>query len=513
MTVLTAPKRAARQDPVLPEPPAGEELYQYSDRGRLYVITLLVIGFASNLAAQVFLEVNAPFGWLLSPVTALYVVYHLANMRVSLPGQGFDFAAHSQRVAAWAPQQWPTVDIFLPICGEPLGLLENTWQAVAELIRAYPGHARAYVLDDGNDPGLEPVAARYGLTYECRPNPGEHKKAGNLRWAFSRTEGEHIVIFDADFAPSARFLAETLPFMDDPAVGIIQTPQYFRSHPADIWVARAAGTVQEIFYRLIQVARDRLGSALCVGTNAVYRRAALEPECGFTLIAHSEDSHTGLDTLHRGYATRYVPVVLAAGSCPSTLSSYVRQQYRWACGSVSLVFTDSMWRAPMRWRMRMPFISGFLWNLHLSAAAVIGPVVPVAVLIYDPVLLKPGNFVILVPAIMAELLAYPLWHRSRYGPSAWPIQIVTGWAQALAIWDYARGNIMSWQAAGGRADSVRRFRLGIWWNALLAAAWLALAAWRTGQRHDAAFAVVAGFGLFYAVLVGCILITSWKEAR
>lgn len=356
-----------------------------------------------------------------------------------------------------------------------------------------------------------PVAARYGLTYWCRPNAGEHKKAGNLRWAFGRTRGEHIVIFDADFTPSPRFLAETLPHMEDPAVGIVQTPQYFRSHPAQPWVARAAGTIQEIFYRLIQVARDQHGSALCVGTNAVYRRAALDPDGGFTLIAHSEDSHTGLDTLHRGFITRYVPAVLAAGICPSTLSSYVRQQYRWACGSISLIFTGRMWHTPIRWRMRLPFLNGFLWNLQTAAAAVLWPMVPVVALIFDPMLLRPGNFLILIPAIMAELLVYPLWHRSRYGPSTWPIQIVTGWAQALAMWDYARGHIMSWQSAGSRTDSVRRFRLGIWWNAALAVAWLLLATWRTLQRHDAVFAIVIGFGLFYAAMIGCILVTSWKE--
>jgi cellulose synthase (UDP-forming) len=41
------------------------------------------------------------------------------------------------------------VDIYLPICGEPIELLRNTWTAVLGLIEDYPGQREAYVLDDG----------------------------------------------------------------------------------------------------------------------------------------------------------------------------------------------------------------------------------------------------------------------------------------------------------------------------------------------------------------------------
>ncbi|CAN0312789.1 unnamed protein product, partial [Hapterophycus canaliculatus] len=34
-----------------------------------------------------------------------------------------------------------------------------------------------------------------------RPNIPELKKAGNLRYAFARTSGQVLVIFDADFCP------------------------------------------------------------------------------------------------------------------------------------------------------------------------------------------------------------------------------------------------------------------------------------------------------------------------
>ena len=43
------------------------------------------------------------------------------------------------------------------------------------------------------------------------------------------------------------------------------------------YIQRYAGTLQEIFFRFIQPARDRHKAAICAGTNLVYRRAAVRP--------------------------------------------------------------------------------------------------------------------------------------------------------------------------------------------------------------------------------------------
>ena len=75
----------------------------------------------------------------------------------------------------------------------------------------------------------------------------------------------------------------------------MQTPQYFRSDRGRTGWSGPPGPMQEVFYRSIQTARDRLGASICVGSCAVYRRAALEPQGGTTLIDYAEDVHTGLD--------------------------------------------------------------------------------------------------------------------------------------------------------------------------------------------------------------------------
>src|SRR5262249_27198390 len=154
----------------------------------------------------------------------------------------------------------------LPICGEDLEILGNTWRAVAKLIRAYPGRAIAYVLDDGADPAARQLASQMGFTYVIRPDRGHYRKAGNLRYAFRHTSGKFFLILDADFPPRADLFAELLPYFDDPDIAIVQSPQYFRTTDEQTWVERAGSAIQEVFYRSIQVSRDRYGAAICVGT-------------------------------------------------------------------------------------------------------------------------------------------------------------------------------------------------------------------------------------------------------
>ena len=50
------------------------------------------------------------------------------------------------------------------------------------------------------------------------------RKSGNLNWTFARTQGELILVLDADFRPRPDFLLETVPYFEDPDLGLLQTP-------------------------------------------------------------------------------------------------------------------------------------------------------------------------------------------------------------------------------------------------------------------------------------------------
>ena len=122
-----------------------------------------------------------------------------------------------------------------------------------------PGQANAYVLDDGADATARHMAAQLEFEYIVRSNRGWYRKSGNLRNAFEQTNGEFFLILDADFTPRSDLLAELLPYFDDPHVGIVQSPQYFRTTPEQTWVERAGSAIQEVFYRSIQISGTATG--------------------------------------------------------------------------------------------------------------------------------------------------------------------------------------------------------------------------------------------------------------
>jgi len=288
-------------EPYLPVAPSAREKASYADRNIALIIRASLASFGALLISQFkFVSAERPL-LLLSPLLLFTILYYLISLCVNFNSRGFDMAAHRKLVASWRPYRYPSLDIFLPVCGELLAVLHNTWSHVYELIRTYPGLAIAYVLDDGASEGVAKMAADYGFTYMVRPNRGWMKKAGNLRHGFNRSSSEFILILDADFAPRADMPMEMLPYMAaDPSLGIVQSPQYFRVNRAQSWIERGAGAVQELFYRLVQVSRDRHNGAICVGSCAIYRRQALFANGGTTLIEHSEDVHTGFDLRRAG---------------------------------------------------------------------------------------------------------------------------------------------------------------------------------------------------------------------
>ena len=183
-------------------------------------------------------------------------------------------AEHQATVASYQ-EHGETVDVFLPSCGEPLAVLNNTFRYVSKM--NWPGLKTVYVLDDSARETVRELADQYSFRYVVRPDPGEMKKAGNLLHALGISAGDFIAVIDADFAVRSEFLYETMPYFSDPKVGIVQTAQYFDvSNRSFSYIQRYAGTLQEIFFRFIQPARDRYKAAICAGTNLVYRRAAVE---------------------------------------------------------------------------------------------------------------------------------------------------------------------------------------------------------------------------------------------
>lgn len=354
--------------------PSADEKFSYVIKNRWFVPAVYLFGIVAWLGVIVgyvtFFQLNAWYWIVFGPVLAVFTAYHLLTYGINLFYRPFDLNAHDRKVRAFwkKAEELPTVDVFLPVCGEDMRILTESFAAVRDM--EYP-EKRVHVLDDGADEEVRRLAEKMGFDYHVRPNRGHFKKAGNLRYGHERTEGEFIVVFDADFAPHKDFVKELLPYMADPNVAIVQSPQHFRT---DDKVHRrsalefGAGQTQEDFYRIIQVARDRFNGAICVGSNAIYRRSALDEIGGVAQIEHSEDVHTGFDLVARGWRIAYVPLVLATGLCPADLHSYFHQQHRWCSGSMSLAASKKFISAKLSLGQRLSYLSGILYYVSHALA-------------------------------------------------------------------------------------------------------------------------------------------------
>ena len=496
---------------LLPKPPTDAEKYAYAKR-HLWVLTVSsLISFCCLLVSQFTLAASTPWMWAYMPVLIFTILYYLISLRVNGFTRDFDIKAHKKLVREWRPGHYPSVDVFLPVCGEPIEVLHNTWSHVRQLADRYPGVCVPFVLDDGASPELEAMAADFGFRYGTRPNRGWFKKAGNLHFGFGQSDGAYILILDADFTPRSDLLQELLPYMEaDERIGIVQSPQYFRVLDSQNWIERGAGAVQELFYRSVQVSRQGSDGAICVGSCAVYRRTALDSNGGTTLIEHSEDVHTGFDLRGLGWDLRYVPVAVSTGVCPDTAGAFFNQQYRWCSGSMSLLGSRKFWERKLKFSSRMCYMSGFFYYIHTALFTFAAPVIPIVLLLFTPDKLRVHNMIFVLPSIVYTTLVFPIWHRAPYRLEAWSARMMYGWAHVFAIWDILRKNRMGWQptgSSGAKKNKTRRFWIGLWvWGGGTALVWVGVAAWRMFTLNPPDFALIMSSGLFYALVVGRALV-------
>jgi cellulose synthase (UDP-forming) len=467
--LVTEPSAAAHEQRMyLPRPPSRREKYEYFGKQRRWVFAFLLIAAAGILYGYIRVAehawVVAPLMWLLLMVIVPPVVVNFW-LRIGRPR--LTLAGHQDTVGSYR-EHGEKVDVFLPSCGEPIALLNNTFQYVSKL--EWDGPKTVYVLDDSVREQVRDLALRYDFRYIVRPDPGHMKKAGNLLYALTISDGEYIAVIDADFAVRPEFLHETMPYFYDPNVGIVQTAQYFDvSNRSFSYIQRYAGTLQDIFFHFIQPARDRYRAAICAGTNLVYRRTAVEAAGGFAWVPIGEDVHSGVRLAWAGYETRYLPLCLAKGVAPADFPSLANQQTRWCRSSMLLMLEKHFREAPFTWKQRAAFWAAFLYYMSSAALLLTGPFPALAMIWFFPQRIYPHNYLPMLPAIAATLFVFPLLSRG-WRPTIYRVCTINACCHFYAIWYAIRGTVAEWVPTGA---SSRKGQVPVMVNRILCT-WIVL---------------------------------------
>ncbi len=403
---------------------------------------------------------------------SILVFHALMSMWTILAGSSnprdFDYyRAHSKlfpRGSTGPQTEWPflikgteiTVDVFITTYGESPDVIRKTVTAAM----AMRGRHSTWVLDDGANDEVRDLAAELGARYVRRLSSGG-AKAGNVNHALTLAKGEFFAIFDADFVPDPSFLVETVPFFIDPKVAFVQTPQAFAN--LHTTVARGAGYMQTVFYRFIQPGRNRFNAAFCVGTNVLFRRAAVDDVDGIYTESKSEDVWTSIRLHERGWRSIYIPDVLAVGEAPESIEAYAKQQLRWATGGFEIMLTHS----PLSRRRNLTtdqriqyFVTGTFYLTGISPLILL--LVPSLEIYFD---LRPMTLSVSVLSwvlfyagfyVMQILLAfYTLgsfrWETLTLATVSFPIYV-------KALYNVITGRDVGWQATGtARGNSPYNF--------------------------------------------------------
>lgn len=331
------------------------------------------------------------------------------------------------------------VDIFITTYDEDAAIVEpSVIDALA--VRAPAGcEVLVHLLDDGQRPEMRRLAERHGIRHHTRPD-NRGFKAGNLRNALFESDGDFVVICDADTRLLPAFLEETLGYFRDPRVAWVQTPHWFYDIPEGEtwaeWCQRRLGIRSNLlarglsaltgrdrvggdpfrsdpglFFDVIQRRRNRNGASFCCGAGSIHRREALFhdalrqvsrdatrmsktlrlPRGALTFVRPrlmlqpfrfhvSEDIYTSIllqSDRRAGWKSVYHPAVLARMLSPWSMEAWAAQRLKYAGGTLDILFHDNpLFRRGMPAATRLHYAATF-WSYLSSVWLVILLAAPV----------------------------------------------------------------------------------------------------------------------------------------
>ena len=260
-----------------------------------------------------------------------------------------------------------SVDLFVPVCGEPLEIVAKTLAAVKAI--EWRGPLRVYVLDDSPSSDVRKLTARLGFEYRSRPREGVDQagsKAGNLNFGLANSSGELFLVLDADQVPAPNIIEAMVGYMAFAKVAFVQSRQTFHVPEDDPFFNN-----DPVFYEALQLGLDSGNSVISCGSGVLYRRAALEDIGGFVTWNIVEDLTTSYELRAAGWKSFYYPFPLSVGLAPSDIRSVYQQRGQWALDTMRLFFWDNpLFKRGLDWFGRAAYL---ILGLTYASSAFVFP--------------------------------------------------------------------------------------------------------------------------------------------
>jgi cellulose synthase/poly-beta-1,6-N-acetylglucosamine synthase-like glycosyltransferase len=285
-------------------------------------------------------------------------------------------------------RQWPHVTIQLPIYNERY-VVERLIESVCRI--DYPRNLlEVQVLDDSTDDTVQIAKAMV---------------------AKMKTAGVDIVyaLFDADFIPDPDFLMESVPYFQDPQVGMLQT-RWGHINSDYSLLTRAQSIGIDGHFGVEQASRSWSGFFMNFnGTAGVWRKKTIADAGGWQADTLTEDLDLSYRAQLNGWKLMFASQVVCPAEIPVTINAFKSQQHRWAKGSIQTAKKNlaRLFKSDVSWLVK---VQAFLHLTHYM----VHPMMLLVVLTSIPMLYTQWFFSNLAYPIMI----FTLLCLATFGPSS-----------------------------------------------------------------------------------------------
>lgn len=287
-------------------------------------------------------------------------------------GDGFD-STDSTTFLSQEPEKeaYPFVTIQLPVFNE-MYVVERLIDGIMQM--DYPrDRFEVHVLDDSTDETIR-ISKRKVEEYRAKGfqiafyHREDRKgfKAGALKEGMEYVRGEFIAIFDADFLPRRDFLKKTIPYFQNPEVGVVQTRWEHINEDYSL-ITRLQALQLNVHFTVEQVGRMNGDLFLQFnGTAGIWRRQTIEDAGGWEADTLTEDLDLSIRAQLKGWKIRYLEEVGSPAELPAEMSSFKSQQFRWMKGGAETAkkILPSVWRSDLSLRKKIHA------SVHLLASSI-----------------------------------------------------------------------------------------------------------------------------------------------
>ncbi|MFD2043765.1 glycosyltransferase [Ornithinibacillus salinisoli] len=279
--------------------------------------------------------------------SSLIIIWVMLLYHMFLAQGGYQHFKKFERVIpAWERKmrnlELPFVNVFIPAHNEEV-VIKQTLTAMSRLV--YPKDKLQIVLicDNCSDRTKEignQFSDQYPFirTIETKgPFKGKGKSSA-LNYALQNTEGEVVVVYDADNTPERKAVWHLVMGLinDQKAAAIVGKFRVINANKT--WLTKCINIETICFQWMVQAGRfNWFRIATIPGTNFAIRRDIIEQLDGWDHSALAEDTELTIRVYNLGYYIRYFPAAITWEQEPETLNVWWKQRTRWARGNQYVV--------------------------------------------------------------------------------------------------------------------------------------------------------------------------------